>query len=66
MKNFWLLNKNEKIKNVNIFLYGNDYKIGKVVRGALYIYMLTLLRFTNKMNTPTFVSKILRLTHSDV
>ncbi len=66
MKNFWLLNKNEKIKNVNIFLYGNDYKIGKVVRGALYIHMLTLLRFTNKMNTPTFVSKILHLTHSDV
>ena len=36
------------------------------MRGALYIYMLTLLRFTNKMNTPAFVSKILRLTHSDV
>ena len=50
-------------KKVNIFLYGIDYKIGE---WALYIYMLTLLRFTNKMNTPTFVLKILRLTHSDV
>ncbi len=37
----------------------------KVVK-FIYIYMLRLLRFTNKKNTLALVSKILRLTHSDV
>ncbi len=37
VKNFWLLNKNEK-KNVNVFFYSNDYKIGKEV-SFVYIYI---------------------------